>query len=139
MDLNIYIKKSHIRAVEKFNEELKAWAKETGEKEPRLYEDLYTSFTLSDTRVENGYLKYNYDGKPDSDLMVVKDDEDGKYYEEEGGLDDIMGFVRFWRACLKRAKKYWSIDPDLFDKMQEADNYTVNEEDEVEEDDEKDD
>ena len=27
-DLNQYIKKSHLRAVEKFNEELKAWAKE---------------------------------------------------------------------------------------------------------------
>ena len=27
-DLNKYIKKGHIRAVEKFNEELKAWAEQ---------------------------------------------------------------------------------------------------------------
>lgn len=116
-DLNSYIKKSHIEAVEKFNEELKAWAKETGEKEPTLYEDAFTSFTLSDLIVENGWLKFNYDGKPDSVRMVEKDPLDGKYYEEEG-IDSIMEYVRFWRKCLGRAKKFWAMDPDHIDAIQ---------------------
>ena len=118
-DRNIYIKKSHIKAVEKFNEELKAWAKETGEKEPTLYEDAFTSFTLSDPVVENGRLKFNYDGQPDSVNCVMKDKVTGEYYEDEG-IDDIMGYVRFWRKCLNRARKFWSMDPDHLDAIQNA-------------------
>lgn len=118
-DRNIYIKKSHIKAVEKFNEELKAWAKETGEKEPTLYEDAFTSFTLSDPVVENGWLKFNYDGQPDSVNCVMKDKVTGEYYEDEG-IDDIMGYVRFWRKCLNRARKFWNMDPDHLDAIQNA-------------------
>ena len=116
-NLNKYIRKSHIKAVQKFNKELKAWAKETGEKEPTLYEDANTSFTLSDPFVENGWLKFNYDGQPDSVRMVEKDNLDGEYYEEEG-LDGIMEYVKFWRKCLNRAKKFWAMDPDHLDAIQ---------------------
>lgn len=118
-DRNIYIKKSHIKAVEKFNEELKAWATETGENEPTLYEDAFTSFTLSDPVVENGWLKFNYDGQPDSVNCVMKDKLTGEYYKDEG-IDDIMGYVRFWRKCLNRARKFWSMDPDHLDAIQNA-------------------
>lgn len=118
-DRNIYIKKSHIKAVEKFNEELKAWAKETGEKEPTLYEDAFTSFTLSDPVVENGWLKFNYDGQPDSVNCVMKDEVTGEYYEDEG-IDDIMGYVRFWRKCLNRARNFWNMDPEHLDAIQNA-------------------
>lgn len=69
-NLNDYIKKSHVKAVEKFNDELKAWAKETGEKEPTLYEDAYISFTLSDITVEHGKMFFRYDGRPDSVTVV---------------------------------------------------------------------
>ena len=127
-DFNDYIKKSHIKAVEKFNEELKAFAKETGEKEVTLYENANTSFTLSEPFVENGWLKFNYDGQPDSVRMVVKDDLDGKYYEEEG-VDSIMEYVKFWRKCLNRAKKYWLMDPDRLDAIQDGE---IEDEDEEE-------
>ena len=126
-DLNKYIKKSHIKAVERFNEELKAWAKETGEKEATLYEDANTSFTLSDLCVERGKLFFNYDGSPDSVTVVVKDKLDGKYYEEEG-IDGIMEYIKFWRSCLRRAKRYWAMDPDLLDAIQDGE--TEDEEDE---------
>lgn len=126
-DLNKYIKKSHIKAVEKFNEELKAWAKVTGEKEPTLYEDANTSFTLSDPFVENGWLKFNYDGQPDSVRMVEKDNLDGEYYETEG-LDGIMEYVKFWRKCLKRAERYWAMDPDRLDRIQDGEIEDINEE-----------
>jgi hypothetical protein len=128
-DFNIYIKKSHIKAVEKFNEELKAWAKEAGEEEVTLYENLNTSFTLSNPIVENGWLKFNYDGKPDSVYCVLQDDLTGEYYEDEG-IDGIMDYVKYWRACLKRAKKYWEIDPDILDRMAEADDCTDDEDEE---------
>lgn len=128
-DFNIYIKKSHIKAVEKFNEELKAWAKETGEEEVTLYENLNTNFTLSNPIVENGWLKFNYDGKPDSVRCVLQDDLTGEYYEDEV-IDGIMDYVKYWRACLKRAKKYWEIDPDILDRMAEADDCADDEEEE---------
>lgn len=126
-DLNDYIKKSHIRAVEKFNEELKAWAKETGEDKATLYEDANTSFTLSDPVVENGWLKFNYDSQPDSVNFVMKDDLTGEYYEEEG-IDGIMEYVKFWRACLRRTKRYWAMDSDELDRIQDGEAEDLEEE-----------
>ena len=117
-DLNEYIKKSHIKAVEKFNEELKAWAKETQEDEATLYEDANTSYTLSNVRVEHGYLKYKYDGCEEKDRMVFFDDEAGRYYETE--YDGIMEQIKFWRKCLRRAKRYWEMDPDWLEKIQDG-------------------
>lgn len=119
MDNNCYIKKSHIDAVKKFNEVLKAWAKETGETEPTLYENAYTSFTLSDPMVENGWLKFNYDGQPDSVNMVVQDKITGEYYEEDC-LDSIMEYLKFWKACLRRAKRYWAMPSEKLDAIQEG-------------------
>ena len=120
INLNTYIKKSHIRAVEKFNEELKAWAKETGEDEATLYEDANTSFTLSDIHLMEGCLCYTYDGKDDHDTLVQKDPDTGEYYEIEGP-DSLMGIIKFWGKCLKRAKRYWAMDPDHLDKIQDGD------------------
>lgn len=125
-NLQKYIKKSHIKAVEKFNAELQAFAKETGENPVTLYENANTSFTLADIHVENGWLKFDYDGQPDSVLVVEKDDFDGKYYESE--LDGIMDYVHFWRKCLNRAKRYWAMDPDRLDKIQDGDIEDDNEE-----------
>lgn len=118
LDLNVYIKKSHLKAVEKFNEELKNWAKETGEAEARLYEDANTSFTLSDLHVEHGYLKFKYDGQDDKERMVYLDTDDNQYYEDD--LDGIISWIQFWRKCLKRAKRYWAMDPDRLDKIQDG-------------------
>lgn len=125
-DLNKYIKKGHIRAVEKFNEELKAWAKETGEDEATLYEDANTSFTLSNLRVEHGYLKYRYDGCDEKERIVIEGPREGVYVETE--YDGIMDYVKFWRKCLKRAKRYWAMDPDWLDKIQDGVIEDVNEE-----------
>lgn len=129
-DLNDHIKKSHIKALEKFNAELLEFEKETGEKPVTLYEDANISFTLADIHLENGWLKFDYDGQPDSVRVVTKDPLDRKYYEEE--LDGIMDYVTFWRKCLKRAKKFWSMDPDKLDAIQNGEaEYHEEEEDEV--------
>ena len=119
-DLIDYIKKSHLKAVEKFNEELKAWAKETGENPVTLYEDAFTSFTLADVAIsQDGQLFYTYDGKIEFEVIVRKDEETGEYYEDEG-MDGIMEHVKFWRKCLKRAKKYWSMPVEQLDAIQDG-------------------
>lgn len=128
-DLNQYIKKSHLRAVDKFNEELKAWAKETDEKEAILYEDANTSFTLSDVRVYKGGLYYCYDGKVEMEGVVYYDEEEKTYFETEG-MDSIMDYLKFWRACLRRAKRYWSMDPDVLDAIQDGEREDTENEDE---------
>lgn len=119
-DLIDYIKKSHLKAVEKFNEELKAWAKETGENPVTLYEDAFTSFTLADVAIsQDGQLFYTYDGKIEFEVIVRKDEETGEYYEDES-MDGIMEYVKFWRKCLKRAKKYWSMPVEQLDAIQDG-------------------
>lgn len=125
-DLNKCISKSHLKAVEKFAEELKAWEKETGEEPATLYENANTSFTLANPTVENGWLKFDYDGEPDSVRVVEKDDLDGKYYEVE--LDGIMDYVKFWRACLRRAKRYWAMEPERLDAIQDGEQEDEDEE-----------
>ncbi len=117
-NLNQYIKKSHLRMVEKFNQELESFRKETDEDAATLYEDAFTSFTLKDIRVENGCLIYEYDGKTESERIVYQDAEDGKYYEDD--LDGISEWVKFWRKCLRRAKKYWEMNPDKLDAIQDG-------------------
>lgn len=120
-DLSDYIKKSHIRAVEKFNEDLKAWEKETGDSPVTLYENAYISFTLANIAISNdGQLFYDYDGQTEFEVIVRKDEETGEYYEDEG-MDGIMEYIKFWRKCLNRAKRYWAMDSDKLDAIQDGD------------------
>lgn len=125
-DLNDYIMKSHITALEKFKAELDAY-KETCDPDGWLYEDANTSFTLADIHVENGCLKFDYDGQPDSVMVVFKDDLTGEYYEKS--LDGIMDYVKFWRKCLKRAQRYWAMDSEELDKIQDGEAEDINDED----------
>ena len=116
-----YIKKSHIKAVQKLNEDLKAFAEETGENPVTLYEHANTSFTLANIAISNdGQLFYEYDGQTEFEVIVCHDNETGEYYEDEG-MDGIMEYVKFWRACLRRAKRYWQMDSDKLDAIQNGD------------------
>lgn len=115
-----YIKKSHIKAVQKFNEELHAFEKETGEHPVTLYEDPITSFTLSDIAIsQDGQLFYTYDGQVEFEVEVVYDEETNDYYEEFGS-ESIMEYIKFWRKCLRRAKHYWSMDSEKLDAIQDG-------------------
>ena len=115
-NLNQYIKKSHLRMVERFNADLEAFREYTGDAAAVLYEDAYTSFTLANVRVENGCLQYEYDGKLEQEAIVLQDEDTKEYYEEE--YDGISGWIKFWRACLRRAKRYWEMDTDTLDAIQ---------------------
>lgn len=116
-DLNKYIKKSHIKMVENFNADLEAFRKETGEPVATLYEDANTSFTLSSVRVEEGRLKYTYDGKEEYEEALWVDEEDGSLSERDD-IDSIPEYIKFWRACLRRAKRYWGMGGDKLDAIQ---------------------
>lgn len=118
-DLNDYIKKSHIKLVEEFNAELEEFRKETETTAATLYEDAYTSFTLADVKVQDGKLVYTYDGKVESETIVRYDDDEQCYYEED--LDGITEWVKFWKACLRRARRYWTMDVDTLDAIQNGD------------------
>lgn len=115
MDLNNYIAKSHLRAIDKFNNELAAWAQETGDMPPYLYEDIDTSFTLWNIRVINGVMYYECDGQTEHENVVIYDEDERCYYEWE--FDGIMDAIKFWRACLKRAKRYWEMSPERLDRI----------------------
>lgn len=115
-DLNQYIKKSHLRMVEKFNADLEAFRKYTEDAAAVLYEDAYTSFTLANVRVENGCLLYEYDGRLEKETIVLQYEDTKEYYEEE--YDGISDWIKFWRACLRRAKRYWEMDTDTIDAIQ---------------------
>lgn len=118
-DLNQYIKKSHLRMVEKFKEDLEIFRQQKGDKVAELYEDAYTSFKLGDIKVENGILSYQYDDGRDFDRIVLQDPDTKEYYEDES-LDSLPEIIKFWRKCLRRAKRYWSMDPDRLDKIQDG-------------------
>ena len=117
-DLNQYIKKSHLKMVEKFSAELEAFRKETDEEAATLYEDAFTSFTLSNISVQNGTLVYDYDGATECERIVFQDADTGEYYEDD--LDGIAEWIKFWRACLRRAKRYWEMNPDKLDAIQDG-------------------
>ena len=125
LDMNRYIKKSHITAVENFKAELEHY-KETCDPDGRLYEDPFTSFTLEDIEVKDGELHYTYDGSGISDVIVRHDREEG-YWEDEGP-DGLMETVKFWRKCLRRAQRYWSMDVDELDAIQNGEKEDQDEE-----------
>ena len=126
INLNTYIKKSHLKMVDKFNSELEAFARETGEDEAALYEDATTYFTLSNLRVENGCLLCKYDGIEECDQIVYQYEDTKEYYEEE--YQGIADAIKFYRACLRRAKRYWAMDCDTLDAIQSGEKDDIEEE-----------
>ena len=126
-DLNDYVKKSHIRALENFKAELEKY-KELMDPEGRLYEDPYTSFTLDNIVLVDGYLCYDYGGKRERDMIVCTDEETGEIYEDEV-IDGIMDTVKFWRKCLKRAQRYWNMDCVELDRLQDGEIEDTDEDD----------
>lgn len=126
-DLNDYIKKSHVRALENFKAELEKY-KELGDPDGTLYEDPYTSFTLDNIVLVDGELHYDYDGKREKDVIVRKDEETGEYWEEDG-VDSLMETVKFWCKCLRRAQRYWFMPTEQLDALQDGE---IEDEDEEE-------
>lgn len=97
----------HIKAWEKFNEEVLAFAQETESDEATLYEDAFTSRNVKNFWMRaNGTLSWIEDGKMEIEQM----------FDE----DDAREWLKFWRANLRRAKRYWSMDVETLDMIQDG-------------------
>ena len=110
-----------VKAFERFNADLKAFGEETGETFVTLYEDANTTRKVANFRLyKNGNLKW---------IEI----EDGRLSREEGELvyddDDAKDWLSFWRANLRRAKRYWSMDTETLDKIQDGEVEDKEEED----------
>lgn len=115
-------------AVAKFNNELAAFAARTGEDMAVLYEDAYTSFGLANIRLEwdgsclpedpsyiDGVtLEYDYDFRDNL--------HKGATHESEVQLfaDEVRETLNFYRACLRRAVRYWEMDAETLDAIQDG-------------------
>ena len=106
-----------MKMVRKFNDELEAFRKET-EEVATLYEDAFTSFTLSTLRIDNGCLLYDYDGQEERDEIVLYDESSNDFFERD--MDGIADIVGFFRKCLRRARKYWNMGGDRLDAIQDG-------------------
>ena len=106
------ISNRQIKAWERFNEDLKAFALESEGSEDvavTLYEDALTMRNVSDFMItKGGQLMWIEDGKQESE--TISDDEDSK------------DWLSFWRGCLRRAKRYWSMDSIELDRLHDCEN-----------------
>jgi len=69
-----------------------------------LYEDAFTSRQVSNFRLSlSGTLTWKEDGKWERETMF--DD------------DEANDYLKFWKACLRRAKKYWSMATEELDAI----------------------
>lgn len=101
------ISQRHIKAWQKFNDELDAFRKETDSELATLYEDAFTTREVKDFQMtESGSLTWVEDGKAQQECM----------YDE----DDAREWLKFWKACLRRAKRYWAMDSDRLDAIQDG-------------------
>lgn len=114
------------KAIAKLNAELAEFGEKTGEGHPTLYEDPFTTF-----RVAN--IKLNAKG---TRVSYVYDFCDGKGFRLDGediyDYEDAREYIKFWNACLRRAKRYWATDTETLDRIQDPES-GVEDQDEDEE------
>lgn len=95
-----------VKAFQKFNADLEKFISDT-EGNGTLYEDAFTTRDVSSFRLSPaGTLTWKEDGKWERETMF--DD------------DEANDYLKFWRACLRRAKRYWSMDAETLDAIQEG-------------------
>ena len=112
-----------VKAFEKFNDELNAFGEETGEIFVTLYEDAFTTRRVgrhSFNLYKNGKLKWVELGD-----KGVSQNEEYAHYDEEDAQDTL----KFWKSCLRRAKRYWSMDTEKLDKIQDGEIEDADDED----------
>ena len=97
-----------IKAFEKFNADVESFREMTGDEYATLYEDALTTREVKDFKLyKNGKLVWKEDGVT----------EVYEHYDE----DDVRDSLSFWRSCLRRAKKYWSMSSEDLDAIQDGD------------------
>ena len=109
------MKDTTIKAWAKFNDEVKAFGEETGEVFVTLYEDAFTTRQVANFKLcKNGKLTW-----VEMDLF----DRNGISRKESEMMfddDDAKDWLKFWKANLRRARKYWSMNTETLDAIQEG-------------------
>lgn len=110
----------HIKAWEKFNAEIDAYRKAYGDEFAWLYEDANTDRRVKDFKMrKNGVLTW-----VEEEMIYLKGC--GWTYqprinrEQVWNEDDAREWLKFWRACFRRAKKYDSLPTEVLDAIQEG-------------------
>jgi hypothetical protein len=103
----------HIKAWEKFNEQLNAFRAETGDDYAMLYEDANTTREVKDFKMsEAGVLTWTECETYRSRITMEQ--------EQMNDLEDAKEWLNFWKSCLRRAKRYWQMDSIQLDRIQEG-------------------
>lgn len=108
------ISERHIKAWQKFNDELEAFKADTGvEGYVTLYEDAYTTREVKDFKItKTGILTW-------WEAETYKETE-RQEREQVVDEDDAREWLKFWRAAFRRAKRYWAMDAETLDKIQDG-------------------
>ena len=115
------IHNKHVKAWEKFNQKLNAFREETGDDFAILYEDANTTREVKDFKLleDNTLIWEERDGNsPRTRNFEVFEDLE----------NDSKDWLSFWKGCLRKAKRYWSMDAVELDRLQDGE--TNDEEDE---------
>ena len=122
------ITERHIKAWEKFNEELNAYRADYGDEYAYLYEDAYTTRQVKDFKMsKTGVLTWK-----ESEMTYTRH---GVEYVERSNREqmwdeeDAKDWLKFWRSCLRRAKKYNSMPTEVLDAIQEGEREDIKDED----------
>lgn len=104
------ISKRQIKAWQRFDDDLEAFAEEsdvTEAGEVTLYEDAFTTRNVRYFKMtEEGVLTWTEDEEFNQETM----------YDE----DDAKEWLKFWKSCLRRAKRYWQMDAVELDRIHEG-------------------
>lgn len=108
-----------IKAFEKFNEDLKTFGEQTGEVFVTLYEDANTTRKVANFKLyKNGKLTWVEMEDVYADRQMICEPMKEEYLHTDD--DDIKDTLNFWRANLRRAKRYWAMDAETLDKIQDG-------------------
>lgn len=101
------IPKRQLTAWAKFNRDVEAFIATTEGSDATLYEDAFISRHVRDFNMTpEGVLTWTEDGKRERETMR---DE-----------DESREWLSFWRKNLRRAKRYWEMDTETLDKIQDG-------------------
>ena len=105
-----------VKAFERFNADLKAFGEETGETFVTLYEDAFTTRRVANFRLyKNGNLKW---------IEIETGQLSQENVEQVYDDDDANDWLKFWRANLRRAKRYWGMNTETLDKIQDGEHWS---------------
>ena len=108
-----------IKAFEKFNEDLKEFGEQTGEVFVTLYEDANTTRKVANSKLyNNGKLTWVEMEDTWKNGQRAHEPRHEEYIHTDD--DDINDTLKFWSANLRRPKRYWAMNAETLDKIQDG-------------------